>query len=107
MQSVLIKKIQLENFRNLSNEIIEFSDKINCIFIDDSMAKALSSIQQITRGRKIPSLTFSETFVRQGISIGIIGNKNKPKLIVNRKASVVEGINFDANIFRTAKVVSK
>lgn len=32
MEEIRVSKIQIKNFRNLSNEIIEFNPKVNCIF---------------------------------------------------------------------------
>ncbi len=39
METALLKKIQVNNFRNLSNDIVEFSDKINCIFGENGNGK--------------------------------------------------------------------
>ena len=39
MNSVVLKKIQVNNFRNLSNDIVEFSNKINCIFGENGNGK--------------------------------------------------------------------
>jgi len=103
-RDVEVKSIKFESVAKILKSIKK--EKINCIFIHESMAKALSSIQQVTRGKKIPSLTFSEKFVEQGVSIGIYNKNNKPKLIINRKASIVEGINFTPNLFKIAKLVT-
>jgi hypothetical protein len=56
--------------------------KFNGLYIHSSMASALSSVQQVTRGRKIPSFGSSKQLVEQGASIAVYLANGKPKLVV-------------------------
>ncbi|MBI1923250.1 YfiR family protein [Candidatus Poribacteria bacterium] len=79
--------------------------KFNALYIHPSMATAVSSIQQVTQGKKIPSLGSSKELVEEGASLGVYLVEGKPELVVNLKASRDEGLDLDAKLLRVSKVI--
>jgi hypothetical protein len=66
----------------------------NVIYAHPSVSQALSSIQQVSRGKKILSLGANKKLVEQGLSLGVYLKKGKPRLVVNQKAAQVEGLDL-------------
>ena len=89
--SALLKKVEGEN--------------INALYVHPSLSAALSSVQQVSRGRKILSLGGSKELVERGLSVGVYMGKSAPRLIVNMKAGTVEGLDLKPAIRLVAKVV--
>lgn len=78
---------------------------ITLIYIDPPAGKKLSSILQVSRGLKIPSLTRGRRLVKSGVSIGMYRSSGKTRLIINRKAAMVEGIRFSSALFAIATLI--
>ena len=68
--------------------------EFNVLFVDPSAKGALSSLQQVTRGKKLLSLGGNEDLVRQGLSMGAYLKKGVPRLIINQRAAKVEGLDL-------------
>jgi len=77
----------------------------NAIYVHSSAVFALSGIQQVTRGKKIPSLCGMEKLVEHGISLGLHGMNPSVKLMVNLKASRLEGLDLDSRFLSIAEVI--
>ena len=74
------------------------SQGLNILFVHPSAASAISSIQQVTRGKKILSLAGNRQLVEQGFSLGAFMRKGVPRLVVNEKAAKVEGLDLEPAI---------
>lgn len=81
------------------------ADALNVLYIDASLASALSSVQQVARARKITSIGATEEMVAQGSSLGVGLRGPAPQLVVNLRAWKVEGVDLDQAILKIAKVV--
>jgi hypothetical protein len=68
--------------------------EFNMLFVDPSAKGALSSLQQVTRGRKLLSLGGNHDLVKQGLSMGVYLKKGVPRLIINQRAAKVEGLDL-------------
>ena len=71
---------------------------LNILFVHPSASSAVSSIQQVTRGKKILSLGGNRKLVEQGFSLGAFMRKGAPRLVVNEKAAKVEGLDLEPAI---------
>ena len=72
--------------------------RFNGIYIHTSMLSGLSTVLQVTRGKKIASLGGSRAFVERGVSLGVYRKNNKPRLILNLQTCRIEGLDFDPSI---------
>jgi len=81
------------------------SDGINVIYVDASLVKALSSVTQVTRGKKIPSLCGSRDLLEKGLSIGVYESGATAKILINLRAAKVEGMKLKAEMLSIAEVI--
>ncbi len=68
--------------------------EFNMLYIDVSARGALSSLQQVTRGKKLLSLGGNGELVKQGLAMGVYLDKGSPRLIINRRAAKIEGLDL-------------
>jgi len=76
--------------------LLELVDEkgFNVFFVHSSAGRALSSIQQVTRGKKILSLAGDRQQVERGLALGVYLNKGVPRLVVNQRAAQIEGLDL-------------
>ncbi len=82
-------------FKNVK-DLLQKADagEFNVLFVDPSAKGALSSLQQVTRGKKLLSLGGNADLVKQGLSMGTHLKKGVPRLIINQRAAKVEGLDL-------------
>ena len=68
--------------------------EFNMLYLDVSARGALSSLQQVTRGKKLLSLGGNGEMVKQGLAMGVYLDKGSPRLIINRRAAKIEGLDL-------------
>ena len=81
------------------------TEGINAIYIHPSIATGLSSVQQVTRGKKVPSIGGTKKQVEQGASLGVYPLGDALKIVINLRASRVEGLRFGAGLLNIATVI--
>jgi hypothetical protein len=88
-------KASAAEFKDVKN-LLQKADagEFNILFVDPSAKGALSSLQQVTRGRKLLSLGGNHDLVKQGLSMGVYLKKGVPRLIINQRAAKVEGLDL-------------
>ena len=67
---------------------------IDAIYVDPSASSALSSIQQVTRGKQVLSLGANRKLVEQGLSLGVYRAKKAARLVVNQRSAKIEGLDL-------------
>lgn len=77
----------------------------NTLYIHPSLTFALSSVQQVTRSRKILSLSGTRKLVEQGLALGVYLDRGVPRLVMNARAGLVEGLVLDPAIILVATVI--
>ena len=95
--------VQFKSVGDFLQQIVK--KKFNTLYIHPSMNTALSSAQQIARGKKIPSMGNTKKVVEQGVSLGVYLVDGAPKLVVNLRASKVEGLALSADLLRVSTIV--
>lgn len=104
--SDLSVKAETVPFNSVQSLIKLIDEKgINAIYIDLSAKLAITSIHQVTRASKVPSLVGSKELVKQGSALGVYLLKGKPKIAINLRASKIEGINIKAEILKVSTVI--
>ncbi len=88
-------------------ELLEMIDRenINAIYIDPSIAIGISSVQQVTRAKKLPSFGSNKKQVEQGASLGVYMRDGAPKVVINLRASRVEGLRFGSGLLSISTVI--
>lgn len=77
----------------------------NALYIHPSLISALSSVQQVTRSRKILSLSGTRKLVEQGLALGVYLDRGVPRLVMNARAGIVEGLALDPAVVLVATVI--
>lgn len=81
------------------------AQKYNVLYVHPSALKAISSIQQVARGKKVLSMGANKGLVEKGLSLGVYLHKSKPRLVVNQRAAKVEGLDLEPAIKLISTVI--
>ncbi len=81
------------------------SGGLNVLYVHASTTTALSSIQQVTWGKKLLSVGGSKELVEQGVSLGVYMKKSIPRLAVNQRSAKVEGLDLKPAIKLISTVI--
>ena len=94
--SVKATPVEFSSVKNMLEQLESLG--LNILFVDPSASSAISSIQQVTRGKKVLSLGGNRKLVEQGFSLGAFMKNGAPRLVVNEKAAKVEGLDLEPAI---------
>jgi hypothetical protein len=98
--SILIKKI-----KELEKEVEE--NDYNVLYLCPGLDRLLGEISFLAVNKKLVLLTGEGSYVRQGVSVGVVKKGRKPHILINLKAASAQGANFDARLLRLAEVVAE
>lgn len=87
--------------------LLELVDEeaVTAIYVPESLATALSSIQQVTRARKVPSIAGSRRMVERGVSIGVYPAEASAPFAVNPRSAQVEGMRLAEQLLQIADIL--
>lgn len=108
-----IKEIEDIPIRYVSIDISEKTDlakalsknKVDILYITPLRALRIKTITNVSRAKKIMTLASVPDYVESGLSVGIGIKGEKPLIIINLPAAKAEGVNFDSELLKLAKVV--
>ncbi len=80
-------------------------EKIDLIYVAPLRAVAISAITDITRESHVLTLTGVPDYVDAGISLSIDVKRDKPLIVINLPAAKAEGVDFDAQLLKLAKII--
>lgn len=75
------------------------------LFIHRSAVAMITSVTQVSRGRKLPTLAHDAAMVDRGVALGVRGSGPSARLVVNLRAAKVEGMDLPAAVLATATVI--
>ena len=81
------------------------AEGVTAVYVPESLTPALSSIQQVTRARGLPSLASGRELIEQGVSMGVFLSETGAKLIVNQRSMQIENIDLPAQVMAIAEVI--
>lgn len=100
---VTIKSVSIESSSELDNYLRK--NHADILYVAPLRALNISELAEITRARKILTITGVPEYVEEGLSVGIGIKSNKPQIIINLSASKSEGSNFSSQLLKLAKVI--
>ena len=77
----------------------------NAIFLHASAERALTSIQQVSRARKIPTLAATRSLVERGASLAVFRVDGSLKLVVNLRAAKLEGLRLHSSLLSISELI--
>ncbi len=93
-------------FRSVAALLEQFDEEgVTAVYVPEALTTALSSIQQVTRARRLASLAEVRGLVEQGLSMGVFLSEDGLKLIVNRRSMQVEEVDLPAQVLALSEVV--
>src|SRR5262249_3562072 len=81
------------------------SNGTTAIYLCPGLDSSIASITAISRKHSGLSFSGVESFVKPGISIGIVARGGKPAILVNIASSKAEGADLDPALLRLAELV--
>jgi hypothetical protein len=81
------------------------SQNIDCVFIMPLIAFDINSISNICQNYKILSFTSVPDYMKNGISVAIDNQGDKPQIIINLAASKKEGADFSSQLLKLSKII--
>lgn len=75
------------------------------LFVHRSATSIITSLTQVSRGRKLPTLAHDAAMVNRGLAMGVRGSGASARLVVNLRAAKVEGMDLPAAVLAAAMVI--
>ncbi len=96
--------VEVSNLQNL-DRIID-SRNISVLYVAPLRSIEINRIYHISRRKKVVTISGVSKYIREGISVGLELVDEKPKILINRKASKNEGIDFTSQLLRLAILIN-
>jgi len=81
------------------------ANKVNILYITPLRGIKMESVSEIARTGQLPTMTGVPAYVESGIAVGIGVKGEKPVIIINLSTAKAEGIDFDSQLLRLARVI--
>lgn len=114
MKKSPIKKVEDIPIRQVSIDVDEVDldsavskNKVDILYIAPVRALEMEKITNLSRDKKILTLTGVPDYVDSGLTVGIGTKGRKPRIIINLPAAKAEGVDFSSGLLNLAKVVKK
>lgn len=75
------------------------------LYVAPIRAAGIEAITTVSRAEKILTLTGVPQYVESGLAVGVGVNAERPQIIVNLPAAKSEGVDFDSQLLRIARVI--
>ncbi|HVE65273.1 MAG TPA: YfiR/HmsC family protein [Thermoanaerobaculia bacterium] len=95
--------IEWTNAADLDNAVARRG--IRFLYVAPLRTVAVEEIVEISRARKITTLTGVPEYVEKGIALGLTLRAERPLILVDLGGSRAEGANFNSQLLKLAKVV--
>lgn len=79
--------------------------KVDVLYITPLRAVGIDTITDISRAKRITTLTGVPEYVESGLALGIGTKGEKPLIIINLPAAKAEGADFSSQLLKLAKVI--
>jgi hypothetical protein len=81
-------------------------DRIDIFYVTPLRAVAMESFTSISRSKRISTLTGLPEYVESGLAVGIGTKGERPLIIINSPAAKAEGIDFNSQLLKLAKIIN-
>jgi hypothetical protein len=95
--------IDISDDTNLSTALEK--NGVNVLYMAPIKAIKIDEITAMSRRLQISSLTGVADYVDKGVAVGIGAKGDRPEIIINLAAAKAEGINFNSQLLKLAKII--
>jgi hypothetical protein len=81
------------------------SDGVDIVFVCDGLEPDVGAIREVSREKKVLTVTDREALVLQGVTLGVYAEGDKLTITINLPAATGEGVSFSSELLRLAKVI--
>lgn len=86
-------------------ETVVMSRKIDLFYVTPLRAFAMDKITNLSRSKRIMTLTGVPEYVEAGVSVGIGLKGGRPNILINLEAAKAEGVDFSSRLLRLAQII--
>jgi hypothetical protein len=79
--------------------------KAAALYLCPGLDSSLAPVSDVARRRSVLTFTGVESWIRQGISIGLVARASRPAVLVGVSAAKAEGADLDPALLRLAEVI--
>jgi hypothetical protein len=85
----------------------ESSDLMDCqiLYICSGLDARIAELSAFARHHGKTTITGIESYVRSGLSIGVVLREDKPKILINLEATKAEGVMLDSRVLQLAEII--
>ncbi len=80
-------------------------NRVNVIYLAPVKATNIGDITTLSRMKQITTMTGVPDYVDAGISVGVGAKGEKPQILINLNSARAEGINFNSQLLKLAKII--
>lgn len=86
-------------------ETVVMSEKIDLFYITPLRAFTMDKITDLSRSKRIMTLTGVPEYVEAGVSVGIGFKGGRPNILINLETAKAEGVDFSSRLLRLAQII--
>jgi len=88
-----------------AEEMLSSQQPLTAFLICPLRSVDIGMVTEISRERKVITMTLVPDYVKKGVSVGIDLNGDKPLILINLNSAKLENADFDSRLLRLAKIV--
>lgn len=78
---------------------------IDVLYVAPGNGKNIAAITKVSRERGVTTTTGVPEYVRSGVSVGLGVSQDRPQILINQPAAILEGSEFDPSLLRISTPV--
>jgi hypothetical protein len=100
-------------FRVTSHEFVDAEqlralvdrERPTALYLGPGLSEQVEGVSRATRAGRILSFSSSDAYARAGLSVAIVADSERARIVINLAASRAEGAAFDAGLLKLAEVL--
>jgi hypothetical protein len=100
-----VRFVEIELAENLNLDAHVTQNAIDIFYLAPVRAVEMKTITAVSRARKLLTFSGVPAYVEAGLAAGVGVKGDSPRLIINLPAAKAEGVEFDAQLLKLAKVI--
>jgi hypothetical protein len=105
IDNIPIKLIAVDVSEDSSLTSIIDYNRVDVIYLAPVKAINIGDITTLSRQKQITTLTGVADYVEAGIAVGVGVKGDKPQILINLNAAKAEGVNFNSQLLKLARIV--
>jgi hypothetical protein len=78
---------------------------VDVLFVCDGLQAEAAQIRQLARASRRMTVGANETYVKEGMAVGVFSEGNRNRIVVNLHAAKEEGVEISSQLLQLATVI--